>query len=89
MPTPWEMIGFSDRVAVIIQSFPLLSNAQIKTVTDEWAKNDYVDNWDGEQRAIKDLLKALRWESMSDEQREEEKQRHALLMGEYVSWESK
>jgi len=89
MPKPWDMIGFMDRVTVIIQSFPRLSNEQIKTVTDEWAKNDYVDNWDGEQEAIKDLIRALRWESMSEEQRAEEKQRNALLMEEFVSWESK
>jgi len=89
MPKPWDMIGFMDRVAVIIQSFPHLSDEQIKTVTDEWAKNDYVDNWDGEQEAIKDLIRALRWESMSEEQRAEEKQRNALLMEEFVSWESK
>lgn len=89
MPKPWDMIGFMDRVTVIIQSFPHLSDEQIKTVTDEWAKNDYVDNWDGEQEAIKDLIRALRWESMSEEQRAEEKQRNALLMEEFVSWESK
>ena len=89
MPKPWDMIGFMDRVAVIIQSFPHLSDEQIKTVTDEWAKNDYVDNWDGEQKAIKDLIRVLRWESMSEEQRAEEKQRNALLMEEFVSWESK
>jgi hypothetical protein len=88
MPKPWEMMGFMSRVSIIIQLFPLLSDRQIKTVTDEWSKNDYVDNWEGEQEAIKDLMTALRHESMSDEQKEEEKQRIALLMEEY-SWESK
>lgn len=89
MPSPWDLIGFVDRVAIIIQTFPSLTDEQIKTVTDEWAKNDYVDSWQGEQEAIEDLLKALRYESMSEEQREDEKRRNALLMEEYLSWESK
>lgn len=89
MPKPWNMLELIDRVAITIQLFPKLSDEQIKTVTDEWAKNEYGEGFHEEDRAIADLLKALRYESMSEEQRDEEKQRIARSLEVLKSWESK
>jgi len=72
----WKDQSFQQRTNMVLDMFEL-SDSQVNSVMDVWTKREYIDNWNGHEKAIADLMSLLRWESLSPMQREEEKQRMA------------
>jgi len=80
MPRDWHELQFGERARMIIDLFPTLELDVVHEVTEEWSKNEYPDTWHGEQRAINDLIAMLKYASLSDEQKAQEKDRIKQLV---------
>lgn len=76
----WELLQLAERARLIVALFPTLEPDVAQKTIGEWSKGEYPDNWDGEQRAMDDLMMMLRNASMSDEQRTQERHRIATLV---------
>jgi hypothetical protein len=77
-PMLWDDKTFEGRAQHIIDCFTTLTDEQVESVTKVWSKNEYNNSPSGEDEAISDLMRMLRYESLSEEQRREEDDRLAL-----------
>jgi hypothetical protein len=74
----WNSWSIREQTELTLECFPDLPKDRSDRVIGEWIKGEYDDNWHGHQRAQADLLKMLRYESMSEEQRIQDKQRQRI-----------
>lgn len=75
MQLRWEDKTLQEQAQIIFECFPTLTDLQRKEVIGEWQKNTYPDSWTGHCQAMADLQNLANQITLSDEQKEGERQR--------------
>jgi hypothetical protein len=81
----WDFMQLEDRVRMVAAFFPTLAPEVAQQIIGKWATNEYPATYNGEQRAIADLLKMFRDAVLSPEQQAQEKARIARLVEEQMN----
>ena len=68
----WDEKSFQEQAEVVLGCFPSLSEEQIDGIIGEWSQDEYEDTWEGHTRALAQLQRLARWETLSVTQRETE-----------------
>ena len=75
MPKTWERMQLEERARMVLSMFPTLEPEVAQNTIGKWASREYPASWYGEQKAIDDLTMMLRDASMTEAQREADRQR--------------
>lgn len=89
MSKSWELMQVEERARMVLSMFPTLEPDVAQHVIGNWASRDYPDTWQGEQRAMDDLMVMLRDASMSEVQRAQEAARVTAQVEKYLNKEKK
>ena len=71
----WEYMQVEDRVRMVCDFFPTLEPEVAQQIMGEWASRTYPATWQGEQKALDDLMMMMRNATLSPEQLEADRQR--------------
>jgi hypothetical protein len=85
----WDFMQLEDRVRMVATFFPTLEPEVAQQIIGKWATNEYPATYNGEQRAIADLIEMFKDASLSPQQQADEKARITRLVEEQMKCLSK